>query len=163
MLLIGVCPGFADVSDVKTAAHVGSDVTLNEDGLVLLARKDYRGAEERFMRAIAANPLNKYYYNNMAVAYMNLKNYESAYRYLQTAISMDSAYVKALSNMAIVCFHRFRLREAYDYYRRAKRLDEAYVNNRFDRDLVTRTIEQKKRENPGNPEYDKMLEVLRDR
>lgn len=135
---------------------------LNEMGFAFLKEKNYSEAEKYFHLAIAENPAVKFYYNNLAVACMNMGRYRDAYRPLQIAISMDPRYVKALSNMAVTCFHLFKFQEAFSCYIRAKRVDREYAHQRFELSRVVERMEQIKKENPDNREIDQMLKYLKD-
>ena len=130
-------------------------------GYRLLGEKRYSEAETFFSLAAGINPANKFYHNNLAVAYMNQGKYSKAYSRLQIAIALDKSYVRALSNMAVTCFHLFKFREAYSYYCKVNSIDTAYALDRFDRSRVIDRIESLKKENPQKKELYFILRHLK--
>lgn len=138
-----------------------SDRDLNRMGFLKLREGEYLRAQWFFLSAIRKNPSVKYYYNNISVAYIKLRDYKTARKYLQAAIAIDPAYVKALSNMAVVCFYQLRFREAYHYYSLARRIDDRYTDERFEFAKIVKGIERVRDENPENSELRMILQHLK--
>ena len=137
-----------------------SDKKLNEIGLEKLKEKKYFDAEQYFLNAIVKNPVIKYYYNNLSVAYMNQERYNEAYGNLKVAIRIDPDYVKALSNMVITCFYMLKFIESYKYYLAARKADREYTVKRFDKRKAELRIREIYRKNPDNKNLKKILNHL---
>lgn len=137
-----------------------SDSDLNRMGFLKLREGKYLKARGFFLSAIRKNPSVKYYYNNISVACIKLRDYRMARRYLQAAIAIDPHYVKALSNMAVVCFYQLRFREAFHYYSLARRIDNRYTDKRFEFSKIVKGVERVRDENPDNSELRIILQYL---
>ncbi|MCX8123577.1 MAG: tetratricopeptide repeat protein [Spirochaetes bacterium] len=133
---------------------------LNQLGLQLLECGNYQKASEYFNYAIQADPSNKLFYNNCAVAYMNMKEYRKAKDMLAIALVIDPHYVKALTNMAIVSFHLLQFAEAYSYYTKALVADSSYTKERFRIDKVIAGVKKVQSENPNNSDVKEILRQL---
>lgn len=133
---------------------------LNLKGLDYLECGNYEMAREYFMWAIQHDPTNKLFYNNYAVACMNIKKYHEAARMLSIAITIDSHYVKALTNMAIVNFHLLKFADAYTYYSRALMVDSSYTKERFRLDKVIAGVKKVQSENPDNKDLKEIVRQL---
>ena len=133
---------------------------LNVQGLHYLESSNYEMACEYFMRAIQHDPTNKLFYNNYAVACMNMKKYHEAARMLTIAITIDPYYVKALTNMAIVNFHLLKFADAYTYYKRALMVDSCYTKERFRLDKVIAGVKKVQSENPNNEDLKEIMRQL---
>lgn len=142
-------------------ADAGDEREINAQGVLLLKKNKFREAERCFLLAIEKNPRNKYYYNNLAVAYINQGNYGDARRRLSLALELDPAYAKALANMAVSSFYQLKFSEAYSYYLRARAADGAYAKQRFDAAKALPRLEKLSRENPENRDYRRILEYVR--
>lgn len=142
-------------------ADAGDEREINAQGVLLLKKNKFREAERCFLLAIEKNPRNKYYYNNLAVAYINQGNYGDARRRLSSALELDPAYAKALANMAVSSFYQLKFSEAYSYYLRARAADGAYAKQRFDAAKALPRLEKLSRENPENRDYRRILEYVR--
>lgn len=133
---------------------------LNMLGLQFLEYGNYHKASEYFYKAIQADPSNKLFYNNCAVAYMNIKEYKKAKDMLAIALAIDPYYVKALTNMAIVSFHLLQFADAYTYYSKALVVDSSYTKERFRIDKVIAGVKKVQSENPDNNDVKEILRQL---
>ncbi len=132
----------------------------NEEGLCYLQCGNYEKAREYFMLAIQCDPANKLFYNNCAVACMNLKKYQEAHQMLTIALAIDPHYVKALTNMAIVNFYLLKFADAYAYYSKALKADSSYTKERFRLDKVIAGVKQVQSQNPDNDDLKKIMRQL---
>lgn len=123
---------------------------LNNKGMHELSAGNNGAAAEYFRQAIAADPLKKNYYNNLAAACIRMKDYYSAEQHLKTALAIDPNYTKALSNMSVVLFKTGRYREAYKYYKRAEKTDPLYTNERFEKNRVLSRLKEESSRNPDD-------------
>lgn len=130
---------------------------LNSKGMHELSVGNNSAAAEYFRQAIAADPLKKNYYNNLAAAYIRMKDYYNAEQQLKTALAIDPYYTKALSNMSVVLFRTGRYREAYEYYKRAEKSDPAYTNDRFEKKRVLTRMKEQSRENPDDENLKRII------
>jgi superkiller protein 3 len=80
-------------------------------------------AIEYYQQAIALDPAHVGAYNNMGVAYYDLKNYREAIRYCQKAIDIDPN-PEAYNNLGIAYEGLKNYREAIRYYQKAIDLDK---------------------------------------
>ncbi len=126
-----------------------------------LEKKDYVQAYQSFEKAIYFNPSIKYYYNNIAVACMNLQKYEKALQYLTKAIEIDPLYARALSNKAICHFHLSQYQLAFAYYRKARYADRAYTDNRFTQPKIIREMEHIHKSRPDDSQLQEMIDRVR--
>lgn len=133
---------------------------LNSKGMHELSEGHNSAAAEYFRQAIAADPLKKNYYNNLAAACIRMKDYYSAELYLKTALAIDPDYTKALSNMSVVLFRTGRYREAYEYYKRAEKSNPAYTNDRFEKNRVLTRMKEQSRENPDDENLKRIIMQL---
>ncbi|GEM_PF-3672098 len=154
-------PGENDDAGGLLMSPAGDEREINAQGVLLLKKNKFREAERCFLLAIEKNPRNKYYYNNLAVAYINQGNYGDARRRLSSALELDPAYAKALANMAVSSFYQLKFSEAYSYYLRARAADGAYAKQRFDAAKALPRLEKLSRENPENRDYRRILEYVR--
>lgn len=148
------------LSSGAIAQNMEEAKTLNILGLQFLEYGNYHKAGEYFYKAIQADPSNKLYYNNCAVAYMNIKEYKKAKDMLAIALAIDPYYVKALTNMAIVSFHLLQFADAYAYYSRALVADSSYTKERFRIDKVIAGVKKVQSENPDNNDVKEILRQL---
>jgi len=132
----------------------------NGAGLYCLESGNYQKASEYFIDAIQLNPANKFYYNNCAVAWMNMGRYEDAMDMLQIALAIDPHYVKALTNMAIVCFHLLKFSRAYYYYSQARTADSIYTKERFQMAKVIAGVKRVYARHPDNNDLQQILNQL---
>lgn len=135
-------PGYS--KDNRTAAG------LNSKGMHELEAGNNSAAADFFTRAIELDPSVKYYHNNLAAAYIRMKDYAAAEKHLLIALNMDPGYTRALSNMAVVMFRTGRYSDAYNYYMLAKKSDPSYAEKRFERRKVLARLKELSAENPGD-------------
>ncbi len=133
---------------------------FNISGMKELSRGNHERAEEFFKMALKRDPMQKHYYNNLAVSLIKRSRYDEAEKYLHVSISMDSNYTKALANMAVLLFHQRRYIESYRYYIRSKGSDPLYADERFKRERVVRKLKDISAENPGDDDIKGILEYL---
>ncbi len=148
------------LSSGAIAQNVEDAQRLNILGLQFLEYGNYYKAGEYFYKAIQADPSNKLFYNNCAVAYMNIKEYRKAKSMLAIALAIDPRYVKALTNMAIVSFHLLQFADAYTYYSKAVVADSSYTKERFRIDKVIAGVKKVQSENPDNNDVKEILRQL---
>jgi len=156
LLIIVICIGLTS----GTIAQNIDAGQLNVKGLQYLECGNYEKARECFMQAIQHDPTNKLFYNNYAVACMNMKKYHEAVHMLTIAITIDPHYVKALTNMAIVNFHLLKFADAYTYYKRALMVDSCYTKERFRLDKVIASVKKVQSENPDNEDLKEIMRQL---
>jgi tetratricopeptide (TPR) repeat protein len=133
---------------------------LNISGMKELSKGNPDRAGEFFKMALKLDPMQRRYYNNLAVSLMKRSRYDEAEKYLLVGISMDPNYSKALANMAVLLFHQRRYIESYRYYLRSKSSDPLYADERFKRERVVRKLKDISAENPGDDDIKWILEYL---
>lgn len=133
---------------------------FNITGMKELTKGNHERAEECFKMALKRDPLQKHYYNNLAVSLIKRRRYNEAERYLHVSISMDRNYTKALANMAVVLFHQRRYIESYRYYIMSKSSDPLYADKRFKKERVVRKLKDISAENPGDENLKGIIEYL---
>lgn len=141
-------------------AAAADSAALNQKGMNELHDNHPERAVEFFIRAIAAGPANKHYYNNLAAAYIRIGEYAKAEEQLKISIHIDGNYAKALSNMSLTLFRLGRYREAYTYYRLSKKADSEYTETRFDKKKVSSVIKKSSEEKPADGELKKIKEYI---
>lgn len=133
---------------------------LNSKGMQELSSGNNSAASVYFIKAIAADPSKKYFYNNLAASYMRNNDYDNAEQQLAKALKIDPDYTKALSNMSVVLFKTGRYRGAYEYYMRAKKSDPAYTAGRFERRKVLARLKEQSKKNPQDQNLKQMIRRL---
>lgn len=128
--------------------------------MACLENGDNESASLYFMRAIAVDPSNKYYFNNMAASLMRRGDYAGAEKFLLCAIEIDDSYTRALSNMAVTLFHLGRYLESYSYYIRSLRSDSGYTESRFEKGRVEAAIKKLSGDRPQDKNLKRILEYL---
>jgi tetratricopeptide (TPR) repeat protein len=152
-LFLFFCFSTVHASEVEAGA-------LNISGMKELSKGNYERAEVFFKMALKRDPMQKHYYNNLAVSLMKMSRYDEAEKYLLVSISMEPDYTKALANMAVLLFHQRRYIESYRYYSRSKSSDPFYADERFKRERVERKLKDLSAENPDNEDIKGILEYL---
>jgi len=158
LLIIVLCQSLAAAGRDNSTAE-----KLNQSGLFHLRNNKYPEAEICFRKAIAADPIVKYYYNNLAVTFMKQKKYHRAAASLEKCISIDPDHAKALSNLAISYFHLFEFRKAYGSYQRSLELDPEYTRERFSKKRTQSRIKKLQAENPDRTELEFILKYMGDK
>jgi len=133
---------------------------FNKTGMYYLNKGDPESASRYFIKAVAAEPSNKYYSNNMAASLMRRGDYSGAEKFLIHAIELDAEYTRALSNMSITLFYLGRYSEAYKYYVRSLQTDSRYTKKRFEKRKVRATIRRISNKDPDNENLKRILEYL---
>jgi len=121
---------------------------------------DPESASGYFIKAVIAEPSNKYYSNNMAASLMRRGDYHGAEKFLRHAIGLDAEYTRALSNMSITLFHLGRYRESYSYYIRSLQADRVYTKTRFEKGRVRAAIKKISDKNPDDYNIKRILDYL---
>jgi len=133
---------------------------FNKEGLRCLEKGDTESASEFFIKAVIAEPSNKYYCNNMAASLMRRGDYSGAEKFLFHAISLDSSYTRALSNMSITLFHLGRYSESYTYYIRSLKTDRGYTKTRFEKGKVRAAIRKIADRKPDDGKLKSIVDYL---
>jgi tetratricopeptide (TPR) repeat protein len=89
---------------------------LKQEGNKLLASKDFKGAVEKYTKAIEADPNNAVYYANRAAAYSQLQEHESAVYDAKKALQVNPNYSKAYSRLGHAEFCLGNYDNAVDAY-----------------------------------------------
>jgi len=132
----------------------------NQKGLDELRSNNLTGAVDFFTRAIAIDPSQKHYYNNLAAAYIRLGKYNKAEENLKKSLSLDSNNAKALSNMSLTLFYLGKYRESYDYYTKSKKVDSKYTKKRFNKERMSSSVNKMSIERPDDEELKKIKKYL---
>ena len=141
-------------------AGAADSSSLNQKGIDELRADHPAKAAEFFLQAIAADPNQKHYYNNLASAYMRMGKYQEAEEQLKISLRLDSSYARALSNMSVTLFHLGRYRESYNYYLLTKKADREYSEKRFEKKRVSSVIKKLSEEKPEDEELKKIKEYM---
>jgi tetratricopeptide (TPR) repeat protein len=134
--------------------------SYNQKGLNELQIDNLEAASGFFLQAISIDPSQKHYYNNLAAAYIRLREYAKAEESLKKALSIDANYVKALANMSVALFHLGRYMESYNYYIKSKRIDNKYIEGRFDKERISSSIKKMSLERPDDKELKKIRKYI---
>lgn len=145
---------------VSLNAVVESSSSLNQKGMEELRSNHPDKAAEYFLRAITVDSKQKHYHNNLAAAYMRLREYAKAEECLKKSIELDSGYARALSNMSVTLFHLGRYRESYHYYLLTKKADSEYSEKRFEKKRVSLYIKKLSEVKPEDTELKKIKEYM---
>lgn len=143
-----------------TAAGAENFSSLNQKGLDELYAGHPARAAEFFLTAIAADPKQKHYYNNLGAAYMRMGEYLKAEEQFKISLQFDSNYARALSNMSVTLFHLGRYRESYNYYVLTRKADREYSERRFEKKRVSSVIKKLSDEKPDNEELKKIMKYM---
>jgi Flp pilus assembly protein TadD len=125
----------------------------------LRSNNPYKAAEY-FIQAISADPKQKYYYNNLAAAYIRLGEFVKAEEHLKKALELDGSYARALSNMSVTLFHQGRYLESYNYYLLTKKSDSEYSKKRFNKKRVSSYIKKLSEDNPEDTELKRIKDFV---
>jgi len=157
----GVCIlAIAIFAHAYGAAGEETPAKLNIAGLEELENGNPESAGEYFLKAIAGEPSNKFYYNNMAASLMRRGDYSDAEVYLKRAVELDSGYARALSNMSVALFNLGRYTESYAYYMRSMRADSRYTGERFEKGRVEVAVRKLLQKKPDDKTLQKILEYI---
>jgi Tfp pilus assembly protein PilF len=133
---------------------------LNDRGLDELRNGKPALAAGLFLKAISIDPSRKYFYNNLASAYMRMGEYLKAELYLKKSIALDNNYARALSNMSVTLFHLGRYRESYSYYLQSLKADPEYTEKRFEKNRVVKFIKKFSGSRPEDKTLKRINEYL---
>lgn len=134
--------------------------SLNSKGMHELEAGNNRAAAEYFLQAIKSDPSKKNYYNNLAAAYIRIRDYSRAEQLLSMAITLDPNYAKALANMSVEMFRTGRYKKAYEYYKRAEQSDPAYTGERFRKKRVLARLKEEAKSNPDDHSLKIMIKQI---
>lgn len=123
-----LCEMYRQVGEADRAVEAGRraveiDPTyqqgLNNLGIALFEKHDFKGAEEHYRRAILCDPKFPEAHNNLANALRAQRRYDEAIEEYRRAIEIRSAYPEALSNLGSTLRETGRLEEAEQAQRMA--------------------------------------------
>jgi tetratricopeptide (TPR) repeat protein len=97
-------------------------LTLEERGDILMARKMYREAIDTFQSAPQKSAI---VYNKIGIAYHQLQQLGNARKYYELALKAKRDYPEALNNVGTVYYAHKSYRRAIAYYKRALRISES--------------------------------------
>jgi Flp pilus assembly protein TadD len=122
-----------------------------------------------FRRALAEEPGNPAYWNNLGVAYNKVADFCQAAVACKQALSLQPAFAEALNNLGIALYHQANLTGAVDCYEKAIALRpdyaEAHCNwgcalkDQGKREEAIQAFEKSVRLNPHNPEAANMTGI----
>ncbi len=144
------------------AAERGSSSELNKSGLYYLEKGEPGKASVFFGKALALDPSNRHYCNNMGASLMRSGDYRGSIKYFEQAIEHDPGYARALSNMAVALFHLGRYSDSYMYYLRSMKADSEYTSGRFERGRVKNEIRKISHNRPDDGILKKILRYIDD-
>lgn len=116
------------IAPASVAAHPPLPTLSDEDmARLLLARKEYRQAEEIFYRLTVAQPKNALYWNELGISKHNQMELTSALKCYEKAAKLDGHYSDALNNEGTIWYARKKYPKAIRAYRKAIKLRDDYA------------------------------------
>jgi tetratricopeptide (TPR) repeat protein len=112
--------GFRPTSTDKTApSDPAKFLTPEVRGDILMARKMYREAVEKYQEGPADSPILA---NKIGIAYHQMLQIDTAKKYYERAIKLNPQYAEAINNLGTIHYARKAYRRAITQYNRALRL-----------------------------------------
>ncbi|HLI85041.1 MAG TPA: tetratricopeptide repeat protein [Bryobacteraceae bacterium] len=121
----GVCSaalaqaGNSLVDNTRTAPPPTRQLTTEERGDILMARKMYREAIETFQSDPHKTAV---IYDKIGIAYHQLQQLDNAKKNYEKAVKLQHNYAEALNNIGTVYYARKNYRRAISYYKRALKI-----------------------------------------
>jgi tetratricopeptide (TPR) repeat protein len=97
-------------------------LTPEELGDIMMARKDYREAALSYKKLVDANPRNAIYWNKLGIAVHQQEQLSSALKFYQQAVKVNPQYADAQNNIGTVWYQRKKFGKAIRAYQRAIKL-----------------------------------------
>jgi len=108
----------SNTSTDTAPASVRTQLSLQERGDILMARKMYREAIDTYKEG----PPTAVLMNKIGIAYHQLADLNSAEKYYARAVKMDSKYSEAMNNLGTIYYSRQSYRRAIKQYKKVLRL-----------------------------------------
>jgi len=109
----------AGLSTPQPGVAPAANLTPEQRGDILMARKMYREAVETYRQESLSNPV---ICNKIGIAYHQMMQLDTAKKNYEQALKLNPRYAEALNNLGTVYYARKSYRRAGSYYRKALRL-----------------------------------------
>ncbi len=112
-------------SQVSTAgAPIAHELSPEEMGDLLMARKEYREAAGAYKALSDQNPRNAVYLNKLGIALHQQSALSLALKYYERAMKVDPTYADAENNIGTIWYQRKKYRKAIKAYQKAIKIRE---------------------------------------
>lgn len=122
-----VSPAVAQLASSSTPARdeappvdaAKQDLTPEQRGDIMMARKQYREAAEFYAPAARTSAVMA---NKLGIAYHQMMQYDQAQKWYKHALKLNPKYGEAINNLGTVLYARKKYRSAISQYRKALKL-----------------------------------------
>jgi len=121
VLLVGAIQAWAQAG-VPAEPQLTAGQTLERNGDVQMARKQYRDAIDAYEAWTKKEPKNPVAWNKMGIAHHQLMNLGKARNCYERAIRLRKEYAEAINNVGTVYYAEKNYKKAIRYYERALKI-----------------------------------------
>lgn len=107
------------VVPASTTVAPAAPISTEELGRVLMARKQYREAQDAFHQLTVEQPKNAVYWNELGISYHSQVQLEQALKCYERSMKLDPKYPDAMNNAGTVYYERKKFAKAIRMYKRA--------------------------------------------
>jgi tetratricopeptide (TPR) repeat protein len=111
--------GFHAANVVETKTEPPRPLTIEMRGDILMARKMYREAIEKYKEG---PPDSAVLANKIGIGYHQLLDLDNAKKYYQRAVKLDREYAEAINNLGTIYYAKKSYRRAVNEYKKALRI-----------------------------------------